>query len=121
MNELEKELEKVKFRSFGIVSYSNRVDSYHTLQKLEKDKHETIRNGNYDVKKLKMLDDEITSEVLTIQKEHLEKQFKTFESIKNNKGIAAATFKLKESVIGLQWSRVLWPTRTPPIKSWILS
>ena len=51
-----------------------------------------IRNGNYDVKKLKMLDDEITSEVLTIQKEHLEKQFKTFESIKNNKGIAAATF-----------------------------
>ena len=81
MKKIDNEIEKVKFRSFGKVTFSNTTKSFSTLKKLEIKKVNMHGKENKQ-DELKLINDEITREVMNIKKQELEKEFSSLQSTK---------------------------------------
>ena len=75
MNVIEKELNKVKFKSFGKVTVRNELKTTKEIKKLQNKKIEVLKGvetADEKDQKIKGIEEEITEKVLTFQRKHLE-------------------------------------------------
>ena len=95
---LQKIMNKVKFRAFGKVSFSNRSVVDKPLEELYKEKEACSKDPNDD----KIIDVENRIAGLLIQKQRSEYENKlvNLKSVKSNKGKSAAVFSLKAKILG---------------------
>merc|ERR1711954_231901 len=95
MKSLEKELESIRYKSFGKVKYRDGMKSDKRLDQLYVKKEACVRQED-----MAMIDDEIVIELKRARKENLEKKVNNLLDTKRNKGTCAAVFRLKEDVVG---------------------
>ena len=98
MKTIEKELEKVKFKSFGKVKLGKSAKVSQEVKTLNKEKACIIKNGNAE--ELSEVNKKLTVNYLQEQREDLEKGFKSLKETWKTKGRSASIFKLKEIVVG---------------------
>ena len=102
MDQIDKELTKVKFRSFGKVTVRNELKTTKELKNLQKEKFELLRNKTNTEKdeEIKVLEEKITKEVLSTQRMKLEKEIEALKNMKSKKGKSAVIFNLKDRIVG---------------------
>ena len=96
---LEKTMEKVKYKAFGKVSFSNARKSFKPLEKLYIEREEIIK-AKADDDKVKEVEERIAEILIQKQRIEYEKKLKDLNTLKNTKGISAAVFNLKSKVLG---------------------
>ena len=94
MKTIEKELEKVKFKSFGKVKLGKSAKVSQEVKTLNKEKACIVKNGNAE--ELSEVNKKLTVNYLQEQREDLEKGFKSLKETWKTKGRSASIFKLKE-------------------------
>ena len=92
---IEKEITKVKFRSFGKIKYSNETKENKVLDELYSKK----RNCK-DEKEIEVIDNAIRDELENARKQDLDSEIEKFRKIRYKRGNVAAVFKLKETIAG---------------------
>ena len=102
MNDIDKELNKVKFKAFGKVTVRNELKTTKEMKKVQSEKKELLTNNNADDReiKIKVLEDKITDQVITNQRKKLEKELCLLKDKHKKKGKSAAIFHLKDKVVG---------------------
>ena len=102
MEELDKELTKVKFRAFGKVTVRNELRTSKELKTLQKEKFDLMKNKKTTERdtEINALEDKITDEVLSNQRMKLEKEIGELKSMKSKKGKSAVIFNLKDKIVG---------------------
>ena len=102
MDQIDKELTKVKFRSFGKVTVRNELKTTKELKNLQNEKFELLRNKTNTEKdeEIKVLEEKITKEVLSTQRIKLEKEIEELKNMKSKKGKSAVIFNLKDRIVG---------------------
>ena len=102
MDEIDKEVTKVKFRAFGKVTVRNDLKTNKELKALQKDKFDLLKKNNTKERndEINELEDKITNEVLSHQRKKLEKEISELKDIKCKKGKSAVIFNLKDKIVG---------------------
>lgn len=102
MGEMDKELTKVKFKSFGKVTVRNDLKTTKELKSLQKKKIELLDNktNNGQDEDINVLEEKITDEVLSNQRKKLEKEIEELRNMKSKKGKSAVIFHLKDKIVG---------------------
>ena len=102
MDEIDKEVTKVKFRAFGKVTVRNDLKTNKELKALQKDKFDLLKKNNTKERNYEIneLEDKITNEVLSHQRKKLEKEISELKDIKCKKGKSAVIFNLKDKIVG---------------------
>ena len=101
MKAFDKELNKVKFKSFGRVKYRNGVKTNKELQELQIRKNDCILNSEgKDDEELESIEKKIAENLLSEQRKNLEKELKLMNELKSKKGKSASIFAIKDKVIG---------------------
>ena len=93
--QIDKELTKVKFKSFGKVKYRKGTQQNKALEDLYARKRKCNKASE-----ICEIDDAINKELEEERKEKLLNEMNSLTKIKNNRGNVAAVFKLKEAVVG---------------------
>ena len=93
MNAIEKELNKVRYKAFGKVTYSNNIFSKKCLKEKKNMKEDEMGNREISEK-------EMSNIIMAEQRASLDKKLSKIVDIKNSKGGCAAIFKLRDDVIG---------------------
>ena len=99
MNVIEKELNKVKFKSFGKVTVRNELKTTKEIKKLQNKKIEVLKGvqtADEKDQKIKSIEEEKTEKVLKFQRKHLETEIDTLKDMKKKKGKTAVIFNLKD-------------------------
>ena len=103
MKAIDDELTKVKFRSFGKVTYNQSVKANKTVKQLMKEKSTLVKAPINDFDRseaVKVVDCKISDEILREEGRMLEKAIVKLKVVKDKKGPAAALFSLKDHVTG---------------------
>ena len=102
IEEIDKELTKVKFRAFGKVTVRNDLKTNKELKTLQKEKFNLLKTQNTKERndEINELEDKITKEVLSNQRMKLEKEIGILKDIKSKKGKSAVIFNLKDKIVG---------------------
>ena len=101
MKEIDKELEKAKFKAFDKVTVRNELKNNKEFMKLRYEREQLIKEDKKEnEKQIVAIDNKMTSKILSKQREYLEKELKQLKEMRNNKGKAAAIFNLKDKVTG---------------------
>ena len=95
---LQKIMNKVKFRAFGKVSFSNRSVVDKPLEELYKEKEACSKDPNDD--KIIDVENRIAGLLIQKQRSEYEKKLVNLKSVKSNKGKSAAVFSLKAKILG---------------------
>ena len=100
MSVLESEMTKIKFRSFGKVSYSRRETriSNKEVDRLQREK--MLLKADKKESHIKEVNDRLTAEIIKQQRINLEKEIGELRKMHSRKGKSAALFSLKEKVTG---------------------
>ena len=98
MKSIHKELDSVKFKSFGKVKLGKSAKVSDEVKNLNKEKTSALKLDNKD--KLIEINEKLTEHFLKEQRENLETGIKSLKEVWKNKGKSASIFKLKESVVG---------------------
>ena len=102
MKKIEKELNKVKFTSFGKVKLRNKPKVCKDLEELQKEKIESYENeigNNVREDKIKDIDDKMAEKLLSEQKKNFEKELKNLKTLGATKCKSAMVFNLKNKVV----------------------
>ena len=106
MTKLDKELVKVKFKSFGKVTTRNEQASK-TLRQLYCEKERLVVTKNMEKEKeLFIVNEKILQETLACQRQNFEKQLKILKDLRVSKGKSAAIFNLRGSVVGTKTTSI---------------
>ena len=99
---IEKELTRVKFSCFGKVTHSSKSKDDKELEKLQTQKIRVMNNISLTDKenKVEEINNEISKTLSKIQSKQFNRDIKELENLKENKGKAAANFRLKEKLMG---------------------
>ena len=100
MKTIDKELNRIKYVSFGKVKINQKPKSNKVLEELQKKKiqcYTEITNNDAEVKKI---DIEIANYLLVPQRMNFEKDLKDMKDIKAKKGRSAMIFNLKSLLVG---------------------
>ena len=97
---IHKEIEAIKFKSFGKITSTNKIQSTKELEELQKVKTALTKSKESNEDDVKKIDVEILKTLKKQQKEKLEKEMKMLENLKNKKGNAAKVFQLKKEIVG---------------------
>ena len=102
MEEINKEVTKVKFRAFGKVTVRNDLKTNKELKTLQKEKFDLLKKKNSEERddEIDALEDKITNEVLSTQRKKLEKELSELRDMKYKKGKSAVIFNLKDKIVG---------------------
>ena len=92
---IEREQTRIKYASFGKVKYRDTKSSSQILVNLQEKK--LLCKDKEDINDV---NNEIATELEKIRKENLEKDFQKLNELKGKKGLIAAVFNLKESIVG---------------------
>ena len=95
MESIEKITKKIKFKCFGKVQSSRRLEGDKDLNLLYKEKCKAVT-----VEEIQAIDDKISGKLLVKQREEYEAKLEHLKTLKKEKGRSAAIFKLKEKVLG---------------------
>ena len=98
MKKLDKELDKIKFRSFGKVKIGKSMKISKEIKTLSMAKAQFIKEGNEA--NLVGVDDKLTEQFIKEQREEMERGFQSIISTAKTKGRSASVFKLKEIIVG---------------------
>ena len=122
MNEIEKELTKVKFKAFDKVTVRKELKRNKELKNLQKKREQLSKRDNIEHEnEIKAIDSEITNKILAAQRNNLEKELKHLKSLAKCKGKTAAIFNLKDKVIGNKKSDQEATTMKHPVTHEVLS
>ena len=102
MNDLDKELKRVKFESFGRVKFKSRCLADKELAGLQSQKLALVSDHSDEIEEEKLIEIEgcIASKLQEKQQVNFQKEISDLLDVKTKKGNAAALFKLKEKVVG---------------------
>ena len=89
---------KVKFRSFGKVTFSNRCKSDKPLEKLYNEKYIVTSEKNDE--KIQEVEKKISDLLISNQRKEYERKLVELKSLKESKGGSAATFRLRAKILG---------------------
>ena len=96
---MDRILDKIKFRSFGKVTFTNKPQSDKSLEKLYKEKQKLISdNDNEGI--ITEVENKIASLLVEKQRTEYEKKLKDLKTLKESKGRCAASFNLKAKILG---------------------
>ena len=100
--DINKEINKIKYLSFDNVKYNEKQKEADTINDIRKKKEAILNNNDAEdhTGELEKLDGELLKILKDEQREKLEKELKILETLKNKKGCAARVFKLKDSIVG---------------------
>ena len=107
MKKVSKELDKCKFVGFGKVSVKDtplvnkEIDDLFKKKSLLMQKEESQETNV----KVKNIENEIATKLVTTQREKLEKEISALKDMKNKKGKSAVVFNLKGKVLGSKKSQ----------------
>ena len=96
MNSINREMNRIKYKSFGKVKFKAQHANNRNLDKLQKENRSIMNNP----KKIEEINLEIAEEIEKVRKDNLEKELDHIKDLKNKKGKIAAVFNIKESIIG---------------------
>ena len=107
MNSIDKELNRIKYASFGKVKVRNKPKTSKELEKLQKEKIKCFEEVSdlARMEKVKEIDEQIAENLLVEQRKLFEKELKSLKEQKINKGKAAVVFSLKSKVVGSKKSK----------------
>ena len=104
MKKIDKELNRIKYISFGKVKIRQKPKGNKELENLQLQKvkcFEDYMNDTTDMdEKVKVIDNNIAKNLLQQQRKNVEKELISMKEIQKNKGRSALVFKLKEKVVG---------------------
>ena len=103
MSAIDKEINAIKFISFGKVKVREKERKQGNLENLIEKKNELVKksnNSNSDIQCIEELDQQISKALQTKQKEEVEKELSSLYNIKERRGRSAVVFALKEKIIG---------------------
>ena len=104
---LERIMNKLKFRSFGKVTFSNRCKFDKPLEKLYHEKR--IFTSEKNEEKIREIEANISELLVIKQRQEYEKKLLDLKTLRESKGRSAANFKLKEKILGeKKETRKLW-------------
>ena len=108
MKNFNKEVTKVKYKAFGKVTTSKGALANSKLRNLHKEKQGILQQpeSKENALELKKIHEAISDEIITCQRENLDKQLATIKDVGSSKGRSAAVFHLKGLVIGKQCQEV---------------
>ena len=95
---LERIMNKLKFRSFGKVTFSNRCKFDKPLEKLYHEKR--IFTSEKNEEKIREIEANISELLVIKQRQEYEKKLLDLKTLRESKGRSAANFKLKEKILG---------------------
>ena len=94
----EKIMDKVKYQSFGKVSFSDTSEVDKPLRKLYEEREDCIRKENDE--KIQAVEKNISELLVKKQRIEYEKKLKALNTLKRTKGKSAAIFDLKDKILG---------------------
>ena len=101
---IDKELDSIRFKSFGKTKEKSKLKISKELESLQREKVklcDSNDNFNSDIKdKLAEIDGKIAASLLKKQREVFETELKELKDLKTTKGKAAAIFKTKNKIVG---------------------
>ena len=102
MNQIAKELEKCKYKSFGKVKKKGKNEERSTVRNLLNRKIELFSENKENKKEdeIKDIEKEIIDNLRKEEASKLEKEKMDLYKLKASKGTAAAIFKIKEKITG---------------------
>ena len=103
MKNIEKELNKVKYASFGKVKIRNKPKNLKALEELQNEKihcYENEKSTSARDIKIKEIDEKMAGNLLTEQRKNFEEELKSLKDIRRTKGKSAMVFNLKSKVVG---------------------
>ena len=95
---LERIMNKLKFRSFGKVTFSNRCKFDKPIDKLYHEKR--IFTSEKNEEKIREIEANISELLVIKQRQEYEKKLLDLKTLRESKGRSAANFKLKEKILG---------------------
>ena len=98
-HKFEKIVNKIKFKSFGKVTFTNRCKSDKSLESLYDEKRKVISDPDNDVK-IALVETKISAVLIEKQRNEYEKKLKDLNQLKETKGRSAASFNLKAKILG---------------------
>ena len=106
---LSKETNKIKYIAFGKVKPNGKLKVPVDIQRLEKEKERLMLDVNIAEEEKEKKASEIDLDIIHVlkakQNENLEREMDGLKQLKEKKGRAAATFKLKNDVVGAKKSQ----------------
>ena len=100
MGIIDKELTKIKFKTFGKVKEKSSIKIDKEVKELESKKKELFRNNEDTEDKVRDIDSKLATTLLKKQREAFEKEMNHLRDLKGTKGNAALVFKLREKIVG---------------------
>ena len=104
MKKMDKELDSIKFKTFGKSKEKSKLKVSKELEDLQKEKvticSSKTKNPDDLKDKLEEIDGKIAASLLQKQREVFETELKELKDLKNSRGKAAAVFKTKEKIVG---------------------
>ena len=101
MKKIQDELEKAKYKAFGKVTVKSRKKPTNVIANLNKEKLTVIEDNPDDKEELiERLDEQISTQLLSTQRENFEKEIKALRDSKSKKGKSATIFALKNKIVG---------------------
>ena len=103
MTEIDKEMNKVKFKAFGKVTVRNELKTSKVIKTLQAQKVGILEKNEKSKGRddeIQSIDDQITENLISTQRRQLEKELSELKDMKNRKGKSAVIFNLKDKVIG---------------------
>ena len=96
MTKIDREMTRIKFKSFGKVKYRDKNDKKsENLKKLQKQK--LMCNNEDD---MAALDIKLVKELEKVRRENMKVEMEKFKEYRSKKGHTAAIFNLKETLVG---------------------
>ena len=121
-SKIENELTKVKFSAFGKVKVYSKSKEERKIDNLQRKKNQLIKSNGATDDKVESLNTEMTLALHELQSKTFNKEINQLLNLQKNKGRTAATFHLKNKILGskknsddiLQWhtSKVTYPAST---------
>ena len=92
-------MNKIKFRCFGKVTFTNKCKIDKPLEALYEEK-ETLSNDDGNEDKITLFENKIGGLLIQKQRIEYEKKLSNLETLKTTKGRSAAVFNLKAKILG---------------------
>ena len=104
MKKIDKELNRIKYVSFGKVKIRQKPKLNKVLENLQSEKikcfDECMNDNDARDEKVKDIDKAIAANLLLQQRKNFEEELKSMKELKNKKGKSALIFDLKSKVVG---------------------
>ena len=96
-------MNRAKYSSFGKIKISNKSKDEKELESLQQKKVAIVNNNSEkatDENSIESLNVRIATKMRTIQEKRFEREIKNLNDLKSNKGKSAATFSLRDKILG---------------------